>query len=53
MSQLIELKPGQLVTVNGKIYGRCLDCKELVRFDKWLISSLHYCVPTKPTKEVR
>lgn len=47
MTKRIQLKPGQIVEVNGKIYGRCADCKDLVRFDKWLIGSLHYCIPTK------
>ena len=46
---LIDLKPGQLVTVGGKLYGRCRDCKNIVRFDKWLFGSLHFCTP--PTKE--
>ena len=44
---LIRLKPGQIVAVNGKIYGRCEDCEDIVRVDKWLIGSLHYCVATK------
>lgn len=43
----IHLKPGQIVAVNGKLYGRCTDCKDLVRVDKWLIGSLHYCTPTR------
>ena len=45
--QLSDLKPGQIVAVGNKIYGRCADCGGLVRVDKWLFGSLHYCVPAK------
>lgn len=44
----LDLKPGQIVAVNGKIYGRCAECKEIVRVDKWLFGSLHLCTPAKP-----
>ena len=47
MTARIDLKPGQFMIVNGKIYGRCADCKDLVRVDKWLIGSLHLCVSVK------
>ena len=40
----IALKPGQIVSVRGKLYGRCFDCHSIVRVDKWLFGSLHYCV---------
>lgn len=53
MTTLIDIKPGQFTTVNGKIYGRCADCKDLVRVDKWLIGSLHLCVAAKAAKERR
>ena len=43
----LDLKPGQLVAVNGKIYGRCAECKEIVRVDKWLFGSLHLCTPAR------
>lgn len=44
---LIDLKPGQLITVGGKLYGRCAECGDIVRADKWLFGSLHYCVSAK------
>jgi hypothetical protein len=44
---LIDLKPGQVIAVGGKLYGRCADCQSLVRVDKWILGSLHYCVPEK------
>ena len=44
---LIDLKPGQIIAVSGKLYGRCADCRGLVRVDKWLFGSLHYCAPVK------
>lgn len=47
---LIDLKPGQIVAVGGKLYGRCADCGEIVRVDKWLLGSLHYCVSTKGSR---
>lgn len=43
----LDLKPGQIVAVNGKIYGCCAECKEIVRVDKWLLGSLHLCTPAK------
>lgn len=47
---LKNLKPGQIVAVGVKIYGRCHDCRDLVRVDKWLFGSLHLCVPTKEAR---
>jgi hypothetical protein len=44
---LIDIKPGQIVAVGSKIYGRCLACRDLVRVDKWLVGSLHLCVALK------
>ena len=41
----LDLRPGQIAVVGGKIYGRCLACRAIVRVDKWLIGSLHLCVP--------
>ena len=46
----LDLRPGQIVTVNGKIYGRCAECKAIVRVDKWLIGSLHLCTPGKDSR---
>lgn len=43
----IDLKPGQVVAVGGKLYGRCADCRSIVRVDKWLFGSLHLCVDQK------
>ena len=45
--QLINLKPGQIVAIGSKIYGRCRDCLDLVRVDKWIVGSLHLCVESK------
>lgn len=39
----IDLRPGQIVAVGGKLYGRCADCGKIGRMDKWLLGSLHYC----------
>lgn len=46
----IDIRPGQIVAVNGKIYGRCAECKEIVRVDKWLFGSLHLCAPSKESR---
>lgn len=45
MTDLSQLKPGQVVVINGKSYGRCADCDGIVRIDKWLIGSVHLCNP--------
>lgn len=42
-AQLINLKPGQVVAVGGKLYGRCAGCGEIVCINKWLLGSLHLC----------
>ena len=49
MKEPIQLKPGQIVTINGKLYGRCFDCGSIIRVDKWLIGSMHLCVASKET----
>jgi len=43
-AQLIDLKPGQVVAVGGKLYSRCADCGDIVHVNKWLVGSLHLCV---------
>lgn len=47
---LIDLKPGQIAAVDGKLYGRCAMCRSIVRVDKWLFGSLHLCADAKGAK---
>jgi hypothetical protein len=43
-AQIVNLKPGRIMAVNGKLYGRCPDCDSIVRMDKWLFGALHFCL---------
>jgi len=39
-----RLMRGEYVVWNGKLYARCEACGKLVRADKPLLGSLHFCV---------
>ena len=41
----INPKPGELFYVGNKLYGICIDCKEIVRLNKPFLGSLHICQP--------
>jgi hypothetical protein len=40
---LASLRPGQALTIGGKVFARCADCREIVRMDKPMFGSLHLC----------
>jgi hypothetical protein len=40
---LANLKPGETRLIGGKLYGRCMDCKKILRIG--LFGGLHLCVP--------
>jgi hypothetical protein len=40
---LDRLRLGQEIVVDGHRYGRCADCRKIVRTDKFLIGDLHLC----------
>jgi hypothetical protein len=50
-AQIVNLKPGQIVAANGKLYGRCPDCDSIVRMDKWLFGALHFCLDEEEREE--
>lgn len=37
------LRPGQIVVIGTRLYGRCADCGAIVRLNKWVLGSLHVC----------
>lgn len=39
---LSTLKPGHTRSINGKLFGRCVDCDRIIRVDGWL-GGLHIC----------
>lgn len=39
---LNNLRPGETVVVDGHLYGRCKNCRKIVRMDK--VGDLHICV---------
>ena len=41
----LKLKPGEVIELHGKLWGRCSGCDKLVRIDKPIFGSLHWCVP--------
>lgn len=38
-----RLRAGELVEVNGRVFGICRGCRKLVRLDKPIFGSLHFC----------
>lgn len=38
-----KLARGEAIEVNGRIYAYCRDCSSVIRVDKPIIGSLHYC----------
>lgn len=45
--QRVDLRPGEVVAVGRKLYGRCAGCGEIVCVNKWILGSLHLCAPSK------
>jgi hypothetical protein len=39
----INLKPGEIMQVGKKLYGRCACCDKIVCLNKPIIGSLHFC----------
>jgi hypothetical protein len=42
-SQRVTLNPGEVITIGKKMYSICARCGKLVRVDKPLLGSLHFC----------
>jgi hypothetical protein len=40
---LDKLHEGKTAEVNGKHYAVCDDCREVIRIDKPVVGSLHFC----------
>ena len=40
---LENLKRGKLAAIGGKTYEVCKDCRQMIRIDKPLVGSLHFC----------
>ena len=38
----IDVKPGDIFTSEGKIFGYCADCGRIIRLDGWL-KGIHPC----------
>lgn len=36
---------GEVIELNGKLYGTCAACNKFVRIDKPLFGGLHICEP--------
>jgi hypothetical protein len=47
-SALIWMVQGHKAVRNGKTYAFCKACRSIVRIDKPLIGSWHFCVAQKP-----
>lgn len=43
--KLSELRKGQIVEVMGKHYGVCGNCECIIRVDKPIFGSTHFCTP--------
>lgn len=41
--ELRRMVHGERIDRNGKRYGMCPDCRAIVRLDKPIIGSLHFC----------
>lgn len=39
-----KMEYGKPYFINGKIYGLCADCHQVVRMDKPILGSVHICV---------
>lgn len=39
------LTAGRAITRNGKVYAVCAKCHSVIRVDKPLIGSVHFCEP--------
>lgn len=42
-TERVTIRPGELVTINGKVYTQCVRCGSIIRFDKPIFGSLHVC----------
>ena len=42
--RLSSLKPGETVALGNTVYGRCVDCEEVIQVNKFLFGSLHICL---------
>jgi hypothetical protein len=45
VSELRRMELGVFIDRNGSRYAMCDDCKTVVRIDKPIIGSTHYCIP--------
>lgn len=43
MIDIQDMKAGHVYIIDGKAYGICSNCRSLVRVDKPIFGSLHYC----------
>ena len=39
----LNIRPGQIVVINRKIYGCCINCHSIVRMNKFLFGGFHVC----------
>lgn len=46
----LDMKPGKTYVVGSKLMQICLDCHELVRIDKPIFGSLHFCLSDEERK---
>ena len=38
-----KMKQGVIYLINGKQYAKCAGCNKVVRVDKFLLGSIHFC----------
>ena len=42
-NDISTLRPGEIRVIDGRLWGRCKDCRRIVRLDGWL-GDLHLCI---------